>query len=418
MPEAPAARKRPARPRATPAPEGGSEAPPTPPPAKAAPGKRPRRVAAGDIGPTGSQAAIERHAVDENVTGATVAQLEAFADILAGRSPQDAAALLRQMLREQEQAAEKLAASPDDELADDWRSGGYPYRNLMARKNYERQKYRLQVELLKLQAWVKETGQKVVILFEGRDAAGKGGHDQAVHGAPQPARRPGRGAGEADRARARPVVLPALRRAPADRGRDRAVRPVLVQPRRRRAGDGLLHRSGSTSSSCARRPSSSACWSATASTSIKFWFSVSRAEQRRRFKERKVAPAEAVEALADRPRVARQVGRLHQGQGGDVLLHRHRRRAVDGDQVRLQEAGAAQRDALRAAHAAVLRTRTSTASARSIPLIVGRAQRRLRARREGERAAALNAATTTAAARPLPNEGTAPAGQRPRRRTR
>jgi polyphosphate kinase 2 (PPK2 family) len=40
--------------------------------------------------------------------------------------------------------------------------------------SYE-QKYRLQVELLKLQAWVKETGQRVVILFEGRDAAGKGG---------------------------------------------------------------------------------------------------------------------------------------------------------------------------------------------------------------------------------------------------
>jgi polyphosphate kinase 2 (PPK2 family) len=45
----------------------------------------------------------------------------------------------------------------------------------MSRRNYEKQKYHLQVELLKLQAWVKETGQKVVILFEGRDAAGKGG---------------------------------------------------------------------------------------------------------------------------------------------------------------------------------------------------------------------------------------------------
>jgi polyphosphate kinase 2 len=45
----------------------------------------------------------------------------------------------------------------------------------MSRKNYERQKYQLQVELLKLQAWVKATGQKLVILFEGRDAAGKGG---------------------------------------------------------------------------------------------------------------------------------------------------------------------------------------------------------------------------------------------------
>ena len=45
----------------------------------------------------------------------------------------------------------------------------------MTRKNYEKQKYKLQVELLKFQSRVKKTGQKVVILFEGRDAAGKGG---------------------------------------------------------------------------------------------------------------------------------------------------------------------------------------------------------------------------------------------------
>jgi hypothetical protein len=64
--------------------------------------------------------------------------------------------------------------NPDSELAADWRDGGYPYKNLMSRRSYERQKYRLQVELLKLQAWVKESGQRVLILFEGRDAAGKG----------------------------------------------------------------------------------------------------------------------------------------------------------------------------------------------------------------------------------------------------
>lgn len=63
----------------------------------------------------------------------------------------------------------------DDELSDDWRNGGYPYKNRLSRKNYEKQKYHLQVELLKLQSWVRETGQKVVIIFEGRDAAGKGG---------------------------------------------------------------------------------------------------------------------------------------------------------------------------------------------------------------------------------------------------
>ena len=63
----------------------------------------------------------------------------------------------------------------DAELAEGWQDGAYPYKYLMSRKNYEFQKYNTQVELLKLQAWVKETGSRVVILFEGRDAAGKGG---------------------------------------------------------------------------------------------------------------------------------------------------------------------------------------------------------------------------------------------------
>ena len=55
-----------------------------------------------------------------------------------------------------------------------WREG-YPYAEKMSRKEYERTKRQLQIELLKLQVWVKDTGQKVAILFEGRDAAGKGG---------------------------------------------------------------------------------------------------------------------------------------------------------------------------------------------------------------------------------------------------
>ncbi|UTH76793.1 polyphosphate kinase 2 [Chromobacterium sp. IIBBL 290-4] len=53
--------------------------------------------------------------------------------------------------------------------------GSYPYAARMRRADYERQKQELQIELLKVQSWVKETGQKIVILFEGRDAAGKGG---------------------------------------------------------------------------------------------------------------------------------------------------------------------------------------------------------------------------------------------------
>ncbi|MDA7746787.1 polyphosphate kinase 2 [Psychromonas sp.] len=40
---------------------------------------------------------------------------------------------------------------------------------------YEKELARLQIELIKLQAWVKQNGEKVVVIFEGRDAAGKGG---------------------------------------------------------------------------------------------------------------------------------------------------------------------------------------------------------------------------------------------------
>jgi polyphosphate kinase 2 len=55
-----------------------------------------------------------------------------------------------------------------------WREG-YPYDVKMSRHEYERSKRALQIELLKLQSWIKTTGQKVVLIFEGRDAAGKGG---------------------------------------------------------------------------------------------------------------------------------------------------------------------------------------------------------------------------------------------------
>jgi polyphosphate kinase 2 len=54
-------------------------------------------------------------------------------------------------------------------------SGRYPYARLMGRVAYETEKAKLQAELLKVQIWAQETGQKFVILMEGRDAAGKGG---------------------------------------------------------------------------------------------------------------------------------------------------------------------------------------------------------------------------------------------------
>ena len=56
-----------------------------------------------------------------------------------------------------------------------FKNGTYPYKKKMSRVEYEKRKQELQIELLKMQNWVKESGQRIMILCEGRDAAGKGG---------------------------------------------------------------------------------------------------------------------------------------------------------------------------------------------------------------------------------------------------
>lgn len=119
------------------------------------------------------------NAVRDVLASADEAQLTEVANwlesVIAGRSTDDVLALDAFLRREDEPIYGDIPFSKDDELADTWRSGGYPYRNLMSRKTYEKQKYLLQVELLKLQAWVREEGKQLVVVFEGRDAAGKGG---------------------------------------------------------------------------------------------------------------------------------------------------------------------------------------------------------------------------------------------------
>jgi len=63
---------------------------------------------------------------------------------------------------------------PEGRTVDTWREN-YPYPERMGREEYDEAKYRLQVELLKFQTWASDSGTKHVLLFEGRDAAGKGG---------------------------------------------------------------------------------------------------------------------------------------------------------------------------------------------------------------------------------------------------
>ena len=213
---------------------------------------------------------------------------DALQAIMAGASPDDAIALKRAL---QSSEAEQAIAGPhpDEELADDWRQGGYPYRNLMLRKSYEKAKYGLQVELLKLQSWTKEQKQKVVILFEGRDAAGKGGAIKRFmeHLNPRGAR-----------------VVALEKPSEAERGQWYFQRYVQELPT---AGEIVLfdrswyNRAGveRVMGFCTddeyrefmrQAPEFERNLTRSGLHLIKFWFSVSREEQRRRFKERQVHP--------------------------------------------------------------------------------------------------------------------------------
>ena len=279
----------------------------TPAPAKRAP-RAPRKTASGDIAPAHTLQGIESHAVAEAVdaaqdakknavrdilmhaaAGDTVSMAKALEAIMAGASPDDAAALREALLSRDEMPADRLPLSPDDQLSSDWRDGGYPYRNLLSRKSYERQKYRLQVELLKLQAWVKETGQRVVIIFEGRDAAGKGGTIKRLmeHLNPRGAR-----------------VVALEKPSEQERGQWYFQRYVQHLPT---AGEiALFDRSWYNRAGVERvmgfctaseydefmrqTPEFERTLVRSGIHLIKFWFSVSRKEQRRRFKEREVHP--------------------------------------------------------------------------------------------------------------------------------
>ena len=103
------------------------------------------------------------------------------------------------------------------------------------RKQYFRELLRLQGELVKLQDWVMRTGHRLVIIFEGRDAAGKGGVIKRITQRLNPRT-------------CRVAALPApndrerTHRAPAGRRRNGVVRSQLVQPCRSGKSDGLLQR--------------------------------------------------------------------------------------------------------------------------------------------------------------------------------
>ena len=266
-----------------------------------------RLVGDGDVSPSLDANGIATHEIEEATRAAQEAKVQAVRDIVQAVSGSDLqsltkvlqaimdgassddAAVLRKALAVGDELQLPTSLSPDDELATDWRLGGYPYRNLMLRKTYEKQKYHLQVELLKLQAWVKSTGQKVVILFEGRDAAGKGGAIKRFmeHMNPRGAR-----------------VVALEKPSEVERGQWYFQRYVQHLPT---AGEIVLFdRSWYNRAGVERvmgfcrdeeyhefmrqAPEFERNLVRSGVHLIKFWFSVSREEQRRRFKERKNHP--------------------------------------------------------------------------------------------------------------------------------
>ena len=286
-------------------------APAPKPVAQKTPGRKPvaqarrepvRRAARGDTSGAKTSAGVARHVVKAKLDAAQISQQSALRDILAnsaskadalkvlleGSSPDDVLAI-QQMLLEGQALPKGKGIKPDEELASDWRTGGYPYKNLMSRKRYEIQKYQLQVELLKLQSWAKETGQRVVILFEGRDAAGKGGTIRRFmeHLNPRGAR-----------------VVALEKPSESERGQWYFQRYVQHLPT---AGEIVLfdrswyNRAGveRVMGFCSEAEYQQFIHQAplferqlvqSGVYLIKFWFSVSRKEQRRRFKERELHP--------------------------------------------------------------------------------------------------------------------------------
>ena len=145
-------------------------------------------------------------------------------------------------------------------------SGAAGDRPKMKTKEYEKQMRRLHGELVALQEWVKATGAKVCIVFEGRDTAGKGGTIKRITERVSPRVFRIVALPAPDRAGEVADVHPALHPALPGRRRGDHLRPQLVQPRRRRAGDGLLHARAVANGSWSRSRRSRRRWSTPASS--------------------------------------------------------------------------------------------------------------------------------------------------------
>jgi hypothetical protein len=242
------------------------------------------------------------------------------------------------------------------------RSKHVDVRRIKASVVYEYELESLQIEMVKLQHWIQEEGRRVAILFEGRDAAGKGGtirrfiehlnpRAMRVVALPAPTREE-RG----------PMVFSALHEAAAQCRGNRVLRPQLVQPRGGRAGERVLHaRTVRPLSATGAGIRAHAGRRRRDAREVLVFDFPRGADRPVRLAPRQ--PAQTMEAEPAGCEGAGTVGRLHEVQRNHVQPHAHQLQPVDhhsGEQQAFRPAG---KHALRPVAVRVRRERETPASA-------------------------------------------------------
>ena len=238
----------------------------------------------------------------------------------------------------------------------------------LRRKDYERELMRLQIEMLKMQLWVKETNARVLMIFEGRDAAGKGGAIRRFteHMNPRGAR-----------------VVALNKPTELERTQWYFQRYVAQLP----SGGEIVffdrswyNRAGvETVMGYADRHQQEQFFEQLPGFErhlvdsgihvFKLWFTVSRDEQRRRFDERRADPLKQWKLSPNDEIAATRFKEYGAARDAHASNHRRPTRAVDRRQFECQEVGSPRGDATRAARAA-LRVQGPIGGTRPEPLVV------------------------------------------------
>jgi polyphosphate kinase 2 len=237
-----------------------------------------------------------------------------------------------------------------------------PTISRLPKRQYERELFRLQEELVKVQEWVRADGVRLVVIFEGRDAAGKGSTIKRVAQYLNPRV-------------ARIVALPA----PTERERTQwyfqryvselpAAGEIVLFDRSWYNRAGVEKVMGFCTPDEYHRflhqcPIFERMLVEDGILLRKYWFSVSDAEQEARFQSRLNDPMSPVEALADGSRVDQAMGGLLPGQGPDDGVHRHLGGPVVRGRERRQAPGSDQHDRPPTEHARVPRCQTGATEA-------------------------------------------------------